>query len=115
MLLLLLLSNYIKAKEAISFEDGNRLYRKIYSVIKSKKIIRVDFSEIDFVTAPFLNAAFGQLYEHFTESEINDHLIITNLNESAKQLLDDVVLRAKEFYSNPGSFNEIANNIIYGV
>jgi hypothetical protein len=114
-MLLLLLLNYIKATEAITFEDGDTLFRLVSDVIKSKRNIVIDFSEITFVTTPFLNAAFGQLHEHFTEDEINSHLKIVKLNESTQLLLDEVHLKSKEFYSNPESFTEIVDNIIYGI
>ncbi|MZQ48613.1 MAG: DUF4325 domain-containing protein [Bacteroidales bacterium] len=115
MLLLLLLLDIIKAHEAISFADGKKLFRIIKDGINSKRKITVDFSEVTFVTVPFLNAAFGQLFKYFKEDEINNHLIIINLKDDTKQLLEEVIERSKEYYNDPESFTEIVNDIIYGI
>lgn len=115
MLILLLLLDIIKADEAISFADGNKLFRIIKDAIKSKQNITVDFSEVTFVTVPFLNAAFGQLFKYFKEDEINNHLKIINLKDDTKLLLEEVIERYKEFYKDPESFTEIVNDMIYGI
>lgn len=113
--MLLLLFNYLKTKEAISYEDGEKLFLTISDSIKAGISIVVDFSEVSFVTATFLNAAFGQLVEIFTEKEIKGRLRIINMDDGTKLLLDEVLLRSKEYYSDPESFTETANNILYGI
>lgn len=115
MLILLLLLDIIKSDEAISFADGNKLFRIIKGAIKSKQNITVDFSEVTFVTVPFLNAAFGQLFKYFKEDEINNHLKIINLKDDTKLLLEEVIERYKEYYNDPESFTEIVNDMIYGI
>lgn len=113
--MLLLLANQLKAKEAISYEEGEKLFLLISSSIKSKVITIVDFSEVAFVTAPFLNAAFGQLHEVFTNEEIKKHLLIINIENGTKLLLDEVFLRSQEFITDPDSFTKTANSILYGI
>lgn len=113
--MLLLLFNYLKAKEAISYEDGEKLYHEISSSIKSGNITIVDFSEVTLVTATFLGAAFGKLFEIFSEKEIKDQLDFINTDDGTKLLIDEVLLRSKEYYSDPESFSQTTNDIIYGI
>ena len=113
--MLLLLFDYFKAKEAISYEDGEKLFLTLSSSIKSGNYIVVDFSEVTFVTATFLNAAFGKLLEIFSEAEIEGHVRIINMDDGTKLLLDEVLLRSKDYYSDPESFTETVNNILYGI
>lgn len=113
--MLLLLFNYLKAKEAISYEDGERLFHEISSSIKSGRITIVDFSGVSLVTATFLNAAFGKLLEVFTENEIKGRLDFINTDDGTKLLIEEVLLRSKEYYSDPEAFTQTTNDIMYGI
>lgn len=113
--MLLLIANELKAKEAISFEDGEELFQLMSSSIKSKVYTDVDFSEITFSTSPFLYAAFGQLHEAFATDVINKYIHIININDGTKLIYDEVLSKSRDYGSDPEFFTQTANSIIYGI
>jgi hypothetical protein len=114
MLLLLLIKEIIKENDAITSDDGNILFEKIFNVIKFKGKVELDFSEITSITATFLTSSVGQLYEHFSDDVISSSLKITNLKDEYQEILSYVIIRSKEYKQNSESFEDIVNNVIYG-
>lgn len=114
MLLPLLLLKVIRTENAITYEEGEILFNNLAEAIKSKNYVEIDFSGITILTAAFLSSSFGELYTHFESDEINNYIKVKNLREDHNCLLEYVIMRTKEFKSNPKIFDEVINNTIYG-
>lgn len=114
MLLLLLLLKVIQTENAITYEDGEILFNSLADAIKLKNYVELDFSGITFVTATFLSSSIGQLYYHFESDEVEKYFKVINISEDHNYLLDLVIIRSKEFKSNPKGFESVVNNVIYG-
>lgn len=55
----------------------------------------------------FLNSAIGRLYRDYDDKFVHDHLKILNLHKDNQFILDRVVQRAKDFYSNLELITEV--------
>jgi hypothetical protein len=114
MLLLLLLNNVIHTKNAITYDDGIILFNKIAEAIKSKSYVVLDFSEITILTATFLSSSIGQLYTHFESDEIDKYFRMKNITDAHNNLLEYVIMRAKEHKLNQIVFENTVDEVIYG-
>ena len=88
----------------ISADDGNKVHQVLYNEIKKDSRIKLSFSGVTRLTTAFLNAAIGQLYGEFSETDIRRHLA-PPVDTEAWQLnrLKLVVDRAKVFFANPSA------------
>jgi hypothetical protein len=88
----------------VSTDDGNKVHEAIYNQIKDGNRVRLSFSGVTRMTTAFLNAAIGQLYGEFSETDLRKHLA-PPIDTEPWQLnrLKLVVDRAKEYFSNPNA------------
>jgi STAS-like domain of unknown function (DUF4325) len=105
--------------DCITLEDGQQVYNRIYTALKNKMPITLDFSKVDFLTSPFLNAAIGRLLKDFDESDVKslviDHVI--GLDEHRSSRLLRVVEYSLNYFSNENerkavdkALKEMSNN-----
>lgn len=90
----------IKSEFAVSPEDGDIIYSLIEHSLKNNTAIILDFSDIDIVTAAFLNNAIGKLYKTFEKDKLNKLISITNVSNSDLSLIKKVIERAKLTFTN---------------
>jgi len=58
------------------------------------------------MTTAFLNAAIGKLYSEFDSAYLNNYLKVDYISSSDLTLLLKVIQTAKNYFSNPDSFND---------
>lgn len=97
---------------AISVDDGTNVFNLISKSINENLKVVLDFKNINLITSPFLNAAIGQLYGVFDEEVIKNHLNIINPSEIHLETFKRVVERAREYFKNKESFDDIAKEMI---
>ncbi|RMD96482.1 MAG: DUF4325 domain-containing protein [Calditrichaeota bacterium] len=85
---------------AVSTDDGDTLFKLISKALENEAQVVLDFTNIDFITSTFLNAAIGQLYSKYDSSFLKRHLRVKNMQEEDLVLLKKVVDRAKEYFEN---------------
>jgi hypothetical protein len=118
---MLLLLKRIKIKtiidgpKAITSDEGNILFQTVADDIKSGHIIELDFSGLTIVTSAFLNSSLGELHQHLTKYEIENCLKLVNIKKDYQILVDKVIVRSKQFHATPDGFEQVANNVIYGI
>lgn len=54
--------NIIGNSFAIEADDGELIYKRIEQVFDEKRMVLLDFQNIEVLTAAFLNTSIGQLY-----------------------------------------------------
>lgn len=114
MFLFLLVTEVINEENAISYEDGDILFKRISEVLELKGQIEIDFSKIEILTSTFLTASIGQLYERYPEDFIDNNLRITKLKEEYENLLSKVILVSKEYINNPKKYDDLIDDTLYG-
>ena len=88
----------IGAEDAISSDDGQKLYKKLDELLKAEKKAVVDFKNIDLIVSSFLNSAFGRLVKDFDKKTIEKLIRVDNLSKEDKDLLDRVLDMAKLYF-----------------
>ena len=90
----------------VSAEDGQKVYEKIYPLVREGHKVVLSFDQIEIIISSFLNSAIGQLYEKFTEEQIREQLTVRDMDQEDLTLLKRVVENAKAYFRNPKEFDQ---------
>jgi hypothetical protein len=93
-------------------EDGQKVFLSIKSKLLQGERVVLSFYKVEDLTTAFLNAAVGQLYSEFNETEIKEKLTVEDAKSENLTLLKRVVDRAKEFFEKPERFKEAAEGML---
>lgn len=93
--------NIINSPYCISDEDGQKIYILLHRAISEKRKVILSFKGIELVITAFLNAAIGQLFKDFSESEVGEFLDKCDFNEVFQPAWDKVMQGAPIYYANP--------------
>lgn len=105
-------SKLIGSASALTVEQGNILYNEIIRLLKKNEKVNIDFSGIESIITPFLNASIGKLYESYTSEKIKNCLKITNQPEGTNRKFNMVIRNAKQFYSNKDAYVDIVEKVL---
>jgi len=94
-------------KDELNFEwEGQVIYPLISEAIARQKTVVLSFRNVKRVTWSFITKAIGQLYEHFSESQIQSCLQLVDITEQNLELVNHVIETKKEFLINPEKFRQ---------
>lgn len=96
----------------VSSNDAQKVYDRIVAALKERRSVSVCFLHVSILTWAFLNAAIGQLYGSFTESQIRSKLKVKNMQPEDLALLKRVVDTAKQDFKDPKRFNRAVEKVI---
>lgn len=99
-------ADIIGSPQAISAEDGQKVFEKIVPLLKEGKQVNISFEQITSIISLFLNVAVGQLYSVFKEEDLKSGLQVSGLADDDLEMLKRVVDNAKRYYANPQSFDQ---------
>lgn len=107
----------VKVKEicgehCVGIEDGEALYKNISEILKSGNKAKLDFVNVLTITSSFLNAAIGRLFGQFKEDKIEADIFFDNLDENDKQLIQLVIVNAKEHFNKNKNEKDAENKIV---
>ncbi len=88
-------------ENAITLEDGAKIYENIFPALKSEEKVIIDFIGVKVFASPFFNAAIGKLLKDFTPDALNRLISFLNLNSVGSDIIKRVIDNSKQFYSNP--------------
>ena len=63
-----------------SVDDGNKIYQLIFPEIREGRVVEIDFTGTKALLTPFLNAAFGKLFNFFEKDRIMRSLDFCNIS-----------------------------------
>ena len=89
----------------ISTEDGQKVYKRVESLLKRDQQVQISFDHVELLISLFLNVAIGQLYGSFSEDKIRSQVRFEGLAEDDLDLLEHVVNNAKNYYENQQSYD----------
>ncbi|TXI99409.1 MAG: DUF4325 domain-containing protein [Neisseriales bacterium] len=104
--------NIIGNSFAIEADDGELIYKRIEQVFDEKRMVLLDFQNIEVLTAAFLNTSIGQLYSKYSSEVIKSNLSVENMLLEDMILLKRVVETAKLFYSDPSGLKKSIDDIL---
>lgn len=96
----------------VASEDGQKVHDQIARSLREDRSVQLSFLNIETLTSAFLNAAVGQLYGEFPETDIKSHVSVTAMEPDDLELLKRVVDTAKEYFKDPRRFNHIRQTIL---
>ncbi len=96
----------IGTPHCISAEDGQKVFNKVESLLKSGKQVTISFERVSTLISLFLNVAIGQLYGSFSEEDVRSMIEVEGLSGDDMELLKRVVDNAKKYYENPKGYDE---------
>ena len=80
--------------------DGETLHRLITEALQEKRLVILDFTDIDLVTSSFLNASIGQLYNQYDQLFLDKYLKFENLKPVEEATLKRVQEWAQNYFKN---------------
>ena len=83
--------NELIGENCESLDDGNKIYRLIFSEIKEGRIVEIDFSNIKVLLTPCLNAAFGKLFDFFEKDRIMRSLDFRNISAEHLKKMNEFI------------------------
>ena len=97
----------VLGKSELTFEhEGQVIYPLIAEAFNQGKKVVVSFDNVQLITWSFVTKAIGQLYEHFSESQIQSCLQLVDITEEDLEFVYHVMETKKEFLINPEKFRQ---------
>ncbi len=95
----------------VTLEDGQQLYELIFPCLLQNRAVELDFSEMNIIASPFLNAAIGRLFQEFSPEKLQYLLSFSNLNPVGEAVLTQVIEDAPRYY-NDAAYRKAVNETI---
>ena len=89
----------------VASSDGKKVCGRLTAALKKGQKVTLSFRNVTVLTGAFLNAAIGQLYGTFKETEIRSLLNVQDMQPDDIALLKRVVETAKQYFKDPQKFN----------
>lgn len=96
----------------IASDDGQKVYEQIADAFKEGKSVVLSFKNVEETTPAFMDTAIGQLYEHFTEEQINASFSFVDADPDAVDDIENAVYWTKEYLKDPQRFKEAAREFL---
>lgn len=90
----------------VSSDDGQLVHDKIAELLRKKHNVIVSFKNIKTLITAFLNAAIGQLYDEFSEEDIQTYLSVEDMTSDHEMSLKRVIKNAKIYFENREPFDD---------
>jgi hypothetical protein len=99
----------LKSEYALTSEDGKKVFKLITNHLKNKEKVNLSFKKIKMTNVAFFRNAIGKLYRNYSEKFLKDYLIITDLSEGAKFLLNNALELSKFYYRDKNKYKKLIN------
>ncbi len=77
-------------------DDGQKVYEQLFSELKEKRSVDLDFSGVELVFSPFLMGALGKLLNHFEKETVMQRVSFCNITEEHLRTVNDFLNRADQ-------------------
>lgn len=72
--------NELVGEKCESVDDGNKVYQLIFAEIREVRSVEINFAGINSILTPFMNAAFGRLFDFYEKDRIMGSLDFQNIS-----------------------------------
>ena len=96
-----LIHDITRGEDAITLDDGQRVYDRIHPELRAGRAVELDFSGVTVLASPFFNAAIGQLLRDLSPNDLNRLLQVSNLTPVGTNVMRQVIANAKRYYAEP--------------
>ena len=80
----------------VALDDGQKLYERLFSELKEKRSVDLDFSGVEMVFSPFLMGSMGKLLNHFEKETVMQRVSLCNITEEHLRTVNDFLDRADQ-------------------
>ena len=96
----------VLGKSELNFEhEGQVIYPLITEAFSQGKKVILSFENVQLITWSFVTKAIGQLYEHFSESQIQSCLQLVDISEEDLEFVHHIIQVKKDYLRDPETFN----------
>ena len=94
------ISEIIGTEYGVAEEDGALVHDVIVTALQSREKIVLSFAKVAMLTTPFIRAIIGDLYERFSEQQVQSSLTVENISSDnaavLKFVIEDIKLRLRD-------------------
>ena len=84
----------------ITPDDGQKVYDLIHPELIAGNLVELDFTGVDIIAPPFLNAAIGELLKDLQPEDLDHLLKVSDLIPLGMRVMKRVIENSKEYYSD---------------
>lgn len=92
-------------------EDGQRIFDEIHETLLHGENVTLDFTGVAQFASPFFNFAIGQLLKDITVDDLRRLLLIENLNQTGKLVVERVIENAAKYHGDK-DYRKIVDDIL---
>ena len=92
--------NILKSKNAVSFQNGEKVYSLLNGLLQNKEKVILNFKGIEVYATQFFNGAIGQLLKNFTQKDLKRLIEIKNLPEEENVVLQKIIKNSERYYND---------------
>lgn len=96
----------------VASADGQKVFRLIKAALDKRHPVVLSFAHVESLTSAFLNAAIGQLLEHYDEPQLRDRLTMRDLAPADQDLLRRVIEGAKLYFKDPQGVEAVRRRVL---
>jgi len=74
-----------------SLDDGARLYRVLHKELQNGSAVELDFTGVQSVITPFLNASIGNLLDLFEKETLMEKLVLCHISQDHLQRINEFI------------------------
>jgi|GEM_PF-396289 len=74
-----------------SIDDGEKLYQSLISELRNGRAVELDFTDVQSVITPFLNASIGKLLDLFEKETLMEKLVLCHISEDHLRRINEFI------------------------
>jgi hypothetical protein len=102
----------VSGKNAITQEDGQKIYALVVEQLKAGDEIQLDFQGVEIFASPFFNTAIGQLMKDFNADDLNRLLKFKALSVVGQQVLQRVIENSRKYFSSSEDYRKAQTEVL---
>ena len=96
----------------IATGDGDRVRERIAPHLREGRRIVISFAGIEMVIPAFLSSAIGQLYGEFSEAQVDSLVVVQDLPEGIRPIIESSRRWAKAYYRDPMAYERAIQQVL---
>ena len=74
-----------------SIDDGGKLYQTIHKELQSGGTVELDFTGVQSIITPFLNASIGKLLDLFEKETLMEKLVLCHISQDHLRRINEFI------------------------
>lgn len=74
-----------------SIDDGEKLYQSLIGEIRNSRAVELDFTNVNSVITPFLNASLGKLLDLYEKETLMEKLVLCHISADHLRRINEFI------------------------